>query len=91
MSRKGMSDTQAKMRCNRNSSTVWSEDVHEVWLTAVYDPDPGSPNFVWSKATPSASCQLTITNPDAFAVFEPNAEYLVTFTKVTDPPPELRG
>lgn len=30
---------------------------------AVYTPDPTSPNFKWSQATPNGSVQLTLTDP----------------------------
>lgn len=66
----------AKLKC---LSAHRFESSEAVELTAVYSPDPESPNYSWSQATPSGSVKLTITNPDAFGALEPGREYLVSF------------
>lgn len=50
-----------------------------VKLSAVYGPD-GSDNAGWSKATPSASLDMWISNPAAFGVLAPGQEFYVDFT-----------
>lgn len=54
----------------------------QVTLSAVYSSDPGSENYSYSQATPNATLQMYISNPDAFDFFEPGAEYVLTFEKV---------
>lgn len=52
----------------------------EVTLQPVYEEDPASPNYTWSKATPSGEVRLTISKPDAHQAFKVGATYLVTFS-----------
>lgn len=52
-----------------------------VRLAPVYDSDPNSPNYSFSKATPCGLLQLTITNPTAYDIFEEDAEYDILITK----------
>jgi hypothetical protein len=54
----------------------------QVKLKAVYSNNPDSPNYSFSKATPSADLSMFISNPEAFAYFEGGGEYLLTFEKV---------
>lgn len=54
------------------------EDV-EMW--AVYDPDPNSPNYSFSKATPSAQLKFHLSNPHAFGFFGQGNEYDVVITR----------
>lgn len=51
----------------------------KVKLTPVYSNDPKSPNYSWSKWTPSGSIELTITNPLAYEQFKPGKTYFVDF------------
>jgi hypothetical protein len=76
---------QAKVRCIGNSSPQWDAagTMRVARFTPVYDADPESPNFEWSQATPSGYLELVITNEAAFAAFEVNGEYLLTFEHVT--------
>jgi hypothetical protein len=78
---------QAKVRCIGNSSPQWSagQDMRQVRFTPVYDANPDSPNFEWSKATPSGYMELTVSNPAAFDSFEVGKEYLLTFEEATAP------
>lgn len=57
----------AKMRCTERKEQHWSQSdkrhpdqpaIDAVWvkLQPVYSDDPASPNYSWSKASPSASC-----------------------------------
>lgn len=69
----------AKMRVG----TIEGEDTtnyRKIRLFAVYDPDPASPNFAWSQATPSGHVELVITNPAAFAQFKVADTFMVTFS-----------
>lgn len=53
------------------------EEWAKVEMQAAYgDGD----NAVWSKWTPSASCVMHITNPNATKQFEAGKEYFVDFT-----------
>lgn len=52
-----------------------------VSLTAVYSPDIKSENYAWSKASPSASFTITISNPEARGKFKPGTEYFVDFSE----------
>jgi hypothetical protein len=54
----------------------------QVSLSAVYSADPESENYSFSKATPGAYLNMTISNPEAFDYFEEGKEYIVTFEKV---------
>lgn len=67
------------IRETSNNDGKVGEDV-ELW--AVYSSDPSSPNYSFSKATPSARLTAHVSNPGAFGFFEPGAEYDVTFTRV---------
>jgi hypothetical protein len=75
---------QAKMRCTWNQQTQWAtidQDTHIVRFAPVSgDSDE---NKEWSKYTPSGSIEMHITNPAAFDQFEENAEYLLTFDRVS--------
>lgn len=46
-----------------------STDAVIVKLNAVYVPDPSDVNYAFWKATPSASMEMVITNPDAYSQF----------------------
>jgi hypothetical protein len=72
---------QAKVRCIGNSPPQWDSTgtMRMARFTPVYDSDPSSPNFEWSRATPSGYIELAITNEAAFVAFEPGREYLLTF------------
>lgn len=77
----------AKLKVNRLQeifSGPGQASQREVVLNAVYSSDPTSPNYSFSKYTPSAELKMVITNPDAFQFFEGGTDYLVTFTKVGD-------
>jgi len=52
-----------------------------VQLTPVASQDPRSENGQFWQATPSGQIQMSISNPAAFAFFEPGAEYYVTFER----------
>ena len=66
----------AKMRCDSVTKNSYDQEV--VRLGAVYGD--GEENKSYSLATPSASVELTISNPDAFGAFVPKGEYYVDFT-----------
>lgn len=53
-----------------------------VSLLAVYSPDPNSPNYVWSEATPSGSLTMYISNPAAWGSFVQGKEYALTIEPV---------
>jgi hypothetical protein len=49
---------------------------------AVYENNPDHPNYAFWKATPTASLEMTISNPDAFNVFVAGRKYLLTFEPI---------
>ena len=64
----------AKFVCNSVTLNQYEQDV--VKLSPVYGPD-GTANAAWSKATPSGSLELTITNPEARGQFQPGKSYFL--------------
>lgn len=50
-----------------------------VYLSAVYSDDPTSDNAQWSKWTPAANFNITISNPAALGKLIEGAEYFVEF------------
>lgn len=58
----------------------------EVKLVAVYSSDPTSPNYSYSKASPSGELKLMITNPEAYSQFKPGETYDITFNKTNSVP-----
>lgn len=75
----------AKMQCHTVAETKagdGSKYSEQVTLWAVYGQD-GSSNASWSKATPSGSVTLTITNPAAWGHFKADAFYFVDFSETT--------
>lgn len=69
-------NVRAKFKCH---SIEEIQGAKIVKLQAVYSNDPNSPNYSWSTATPSASLQMTITNPVAFEQFKVGEEYFLDF------------
>ena len=56
-----------------------------VKLAAVYSSDSKSPNYTWSKATPTGKLEMTITNPAAYTQFAVGREYFLEVTPDTIP------
>jgi hypothetical protein len=80
----------ARMRCHhiqdyQNSEGVYAKNVK---LSPVYSSDETSPNYSFSKATPSGEISLYVTNPAAYGQFERNKVYDVTFS---DAPAEAQS
>lgn len=69
----------AKVTCISKTPVEYDTSTTVVRFTPVYDADPASPNFEWSKWTPSGYIELTITNPDALDQFEVHKAYMLTF------------
>lgn len=65
----------ARFNCTQILDTGGTKTVT---LTPVYSANPNSPNFSWSKATPSGSLTLSITNPEAFKQFIVGRTYHMT-------------
>jgi hypothetical protein len=57
-----------------------------VQFEAVYSSDPTSPNYSWSKWTPSGQLSLNITNPDAYDQFAVGKTFELTFREIEDIP-----
>lgn len=51
-----------------------------VSFRAVYESDPSGPNYSYSKATPNATLEMTISNEAAIGYFKPGVTYDLTFT-----------
>lgn len=74
------------IRCKCRVSYVTNHgSKHDVVLRPVWDPNPESPNFKWSQATPDGEIRLGITNPAAFGQFEPGQEVYVDLHVVKPP------
>lgn len=65
----------AKLHCE---SVLVSENSETPKFRAVYGDSEENKSF--SKYTPSASLELSITNPQAMGFFKPGRDYLVTIT-----------
>lgn len=72
----------ARMSCDQIVVTQYGRQVN---LVAVYSDDKSSPNYSYSKATPSGNINLMITNPGAFEQFEAGKTYDIVFTEYTQP------
>ena len=70
----------AKVRIDSVLTFAHSDDRH-ITFRPVYSSDPKSPNYSWSKATPSGQIQLTVSNPEAFKDAMEGDEYYITFKK----------
>ena len=76
----------AKMRVVELKQSFWNGggpdgvDGVTIKLQPVYDGDPASPNYSWSKATPSGEVTMQITNPAAYEQFKPGRCYFVDFS-----------
>lgn len=57
-----------------------------VRMSPVYSPDPNSPNYSYSVATPAGEVCLYITNPAAFEQFKEGKTYDLTFEEYVEPP-----
>jgi hypothetical protein len=76
----------AKMLCT--SVTDYGPSNEQVTLQAVYSSDKNSENYAWSQASPSASVNISISNPGARGHFRPGKEYFVDFFEA--PAPEVK-
>lgn len=56
-----------------------STSQERVKLIAVYDSDPESENGKWSRWTPSANFEISISNPKAFGKLSKGHEFYVDF------------
>lgn len=73
------------MRCDTVTKTSYDTEV--VKLQAVYGNS--EENKSYSIATPTASVEITISNPAAFGEFEPKSEYYVDFASAADEKPSI--
>jgi len=69
----------ARMRC---TSVTDFGNCKNVRLDAVYSDDPNDPNYTFSQASPSGSFELSISNPAAFAAFEPGKTYDIDISAI---------
>lgn len=59
-------------------------EYQQVSMHPVYSSDKSSPNYTWSKMTPSGELRMTITNPGAFSQFATGKTFMLTFSEVDD-------
>lgn len=61
----------ARLRIAHVERHSYAGDVQStnITATAVYSPDPESPNYSYSQATPWAELKMSISNPEAFGFF----------------------
>lgn len=72
----------ARFRCEAVVPSMNSDGKktgETVTLKAVYSEDPTHPNYSWSQATPSGTCQMFISNEMAYGMFDVGCEFTVTF------------
>jgi hypothetical protein len=88
-----MGTVRAKMAVNqivkylggvRNAETGKTEtrELHTVKMNAVYGGSPEDNTF--AEATPSATLDISITNPETVGFFELGKHYYVDFSRVGD-------
>lgn len=70
----------AKFKVQRIGRYEGSDPSETVHLMAVYSADPESENAQWSKATPSGTLSMTISNPKAQGLLEEGKEYYIDIT-----------
>lgn len=84
-----MSQVVAKFRVReiRNRESYGEGECNaEVVMECVYDDkDLDSENARFTKATPSGSCEMQITNPAAMEQFQPGDEFYAYFKKAPEP------
>jgi len=68
----------AKFHCEQVTRTEWGAEVPK--FRAVYTGTPEDNSY--SQATPSASMELTVTNPAVHGFFVPGKEYYLQITQV---------
>lgn len=76
----------AKMSVESVTKTAYLAEISK--LRAVATSDPNNENYSYSKATPQATLEMHVTNPEAHGFFEPGAEYVVTFERAEKPQPQ---
>lgn len=75
-----------KLRVNwvkQSKAADGSIENEQVNLTAVYG-EKGTANAQWSKYTPSANFEITISNPAAFNILSKGHEYFVDFVPAVE-------
>jgi hypothetical protein len=83
----GPNELKAKMKVYSNKPGSLAGDgskaSEQVTLSAVWSDDKNSENYSYSQATPNATLNMYISNPQAFGFFEEGAEYVLTFERVS--------
>lgn len=64
-----------------SNATKLSESIS---LRAVYDPNPESVNYTWSKYTPAGQLTMSISNPGVWGHFVVGKSYYLTVSEVAD-------
>lgn len=73
-----MKTVRAKLRVTAVTTHEYSQHARTVKLTAEYDTTtPEDQRF--AKATPSATCEMVIDNPDIVDFFAPGKKFYVDF------------
>ena len=78
----------AKMRVSNVVEAKDSEGkvIEERYVfDAVYSPDPETENYTWSKYTPFAHLEMTVTNSNLFGHFKNGQEIYLDFIPVAQP------
>lgn len=71
--------TRAKFKCNHVTNFGEYENAS---LHAVYAGDKNEEDNQFSKATPSGSLEITISNPAAIGFFKPGKDYYLDISEV---------
>lgn len=73
-----MPQMRAKIKIDSVERTEYADNLT---MSAVYSGEKNSEDNTFSKATPSASFKMSITNPALLGKFEPGKKYYVDFTE----------
>jgi len=77
-----MTAMRAKFQVSSVEKFATSEKVkfNAVGKSSSYPADGSDEDNTFAKFTPSASCEVSIANPELFGKFEPGQKYYVDFT-----------
>lgn len=76
----------SKFMCNEVAKVYngYGDPAERVKFHPVYGSPEKPANAEWSKATPSGSLELYITNPGAHGAFVPGKEYFLDITEASE-------
>jgi hypothetical protein len=67
-----------------NTTSDGAKTQETITCYGVYNSDPTSENYSWSKATPALNLNMVINNEAAFGLLEQGKEYYLQFVPVEE-------